>query len=177
MKPEISEIITELNLKPHWSSDYLSEFYRSEFTMPKSIIGQEFDSERPLFNWAYYLLPEGCICPFHMHIADESWQYCLGGPLDLFLICEEGHFEKVRIGNDILNGEKMIHIVPKSVWMAAKTAPGTDYALITHMVSPGFFPQDNTKGYLNILMEKFPQHISFIKELAWPDDLGCNVWR
>jgi uncharacterized protein len=171
LHPTINQLIDQLHLKPLWSKDYLVEFYRSELVLPRDIIGNNFDGDRPIFNWAYYLLPEGVICPFHLHLADESWQYCLGGPLELFIIYpEDGRLEKVIIGPDVLQGQKLIHITPKDVWFAAKTAKGAEYTLITHLVSPAFFPQDNTHGYYEDLVEKFPQHEPLIKELAWPKE-------
>lgn len=162
-------LIKKLKLKPLWSKDFLIEFYRSEMMLSREVIGNEFDGDRPIFNWAYYLLPEDVTCPFHLHIADESWQICLGGPLELILIHnDDGKVERVRIGSDISNNEEFIYIVPKNVWMAAKTIAGAKYTLITHLVSPAFFPQDNTKGYHDILIKKFPHHKSLIQEFAWP---------
>lgn len=166
---EMDYLIKKLNLKPLWGEDFLVEFYRSEMILERELIGKEFDGDRPIFNWAYYLLPEGATCPFHLHIADESWQICMGGPLELILIHDtDGRVEKVHIGSDINNNEQFIHIVPRNVWMAAKTLSGAKYTLITHLVSPAFFPQDNTKGYRDILMKKFPQHEKLIQEFAWP---------
>lgn len=167
--PEMDYLIKKLNLKPLWSKDFLVEFYRSEMILDRSVIGEEFDGNRPIFNWAYYLLPEDVICPFHMQIADESWQFCLGGPLELILIQDiDGRLEKVRIGSDINQNEQFIYIVPRNVWMAAKTVPGAKYTLITHLVSPAFFPQDNIRGYYDVLVKKFPQHEELIHEFAWP---------
>lgn len=166
--PKIKELVKQLKLKPHWSGDYLVEFYRSELMLPQKLVGDQFDGDRPAFNWAYYLLPEGVICPFHLHLADESWQYCLGGPLELYEIYSNGQLEKTIIGADIHKDHQFIHIVPKDVWMAAKTTSGAGYTLITHLVSPAFFPQDNTKGYYELLIRKFPQHKDLLQEFAWP---------
>lgn len=169
--PSIDFLINKFKLKPLWSNDFLIEFYRSGMTLSQDTIGDEFDGDRPIFNWAYYLLPEGVICPFHLHVADESWQICLGGPLELILIHNaDGRLEKIHIGSDVDNKEQFIHIVPKNVWMAAKTLAGAKYTLITHLVAPAFFPQDNIKGYFNVLIKKFPEHESLIKEFAWPEE-------
>ena len=168
--PEMDYIIRKLNLKSHWSKDFLVEFYRSEMILEREVIGNNFDGDRPIFNWAYYLLPEGVICPFHLHLADESWQICVGGPLELIMIHNNnGRLEKVCLGSDLRNGEQFIYIVPKDVWMAARTLPGAKYSLITHLVSPAFFPQDNTKGYYERLIKRFPQHEVLIQTFAWPN--------
>lgn len=168
-KLTVQDLVSKLQLKPLWSDDYLIEFYRSDISLSRRVIGKEFDGDRPIFNWAYYLLPEKVICPFHLHLADESWQYCLGGPMELFLIYPDGQLEQVLIGSDIMKGEQLIHIVPKDVWMAARTKIGSEYTLITHMVSPAFFPQDNTQGFFGDLVKKFPQHEPLIREFAWPE--------
>jgi predicted cupin superfamily sugar epimerase len=169
--PEISFLIKKFNLKPLWSDDFLAEFYTSDLILQRNVIGSQFDGDRPIFNWAYYLLPENVICPFHLHLADESWQFCLGGPMELILINDrDGKLERVLIGDKINQDHQFIHIVPKGVWMAARTLPGAKYTLITHLVSPAFFPQDNTKGFYNILIKKFPQHESLIREYAWPEN-------
>jgi uncharacterized protein len=175
-KPKINKLVEKLNLKPLWSKDYLVEFYRSEQMLPREIIGENFDGDRPIFNWAYYLLPEDVICPFHLHLADESWQLCLGGPLELFIIYpQDGQLEKIVIGEDILGGQKLIYITPKNVWFAAKTARGAGYTLITHMVAPAFFPQDKIKGYYDDLVKKFPQHEKLIREFAWPQEWNNSL--
>lgn len=172
-KPSKEELIRHFKLEPLWSDDFLVEFYRSKQDLPRKIIGDDFDGDRPIFNCAYYLLPEDVICPFHLHFADESWQIGLGGPMELFVIDpEDGKLETILIGSDILKGEKLMHIVPKGVWFGAKTLKGAEYTLITHIVAPGFFPQDKVKGYHGDLIKKFPQHEKLIEELAWPESWG-----
>jgi uncharacterized protein len=175
-KLSIQTLIGKLDLKPLWSKDHLAEFYRSDLMLPRDIIGKNFDGDRPVFNWAYYLLPEDVICPFHLHLADESWQLCVGGPLELFIIYpQDGRLEKVLIGDNILEGQKFIHITPKDVWFAARTLKGAGYTLITHLVAPAFFPQDKTKGYYDDLVKKFPQHEELIKEFAWPQEWSNSL--
>ena len=174
--PPMVDVIKKFNLKPLWSHDYLVEFYCSSEILPNNIIGSKFDGDRPLFNWAYYLLPEQAICPFHLHLADESWQYCLGGPLELFIIYpDNGKLERCIIGPEIFNNQNFIHITQRNVWFAAKTLKGAEYTLITHLVSPGFFPQDKIKGYYEDLVALFPQHQELIRELAWPHNWDENL--
>jgi hypothetical protein len=170
-KPSIEFLIKHLNLKPLWSQDYLIEFYRSEIILSKKNLEDGFDGDRPIFNWAYYLLPEGVICPFHLHLADESWQYCAGGPLELYILYPENdQLKKILIGQDLSQNQSFIHIVPKNVWFAAKSLKGSEYTLITHLVSPAFFPQDKVKGYYDDLIKKYPLHEQLLKELSWPRD-------
>jgi len=84
--PPISHLVKKLKMKPLFGKDFLAEFHCSDQMIPKKLIGKRFDGDRPLFNWAYYLLPEGEVCPLHQLLADENIHYCLGGPLQLYFL-------------------------------------------------------------------------------------------
>lgn len=169
-KTEIEKIVDKLNLKPLWNGDFLTKFYESDIKIPESALGEYFEDDRGLYSQAYYLLPEGVISPLHRMYADESWQYCLGGPLELFVISAEGSLEHIVIGDDILSGQKLVHIVPAGHWFAARTQKGAGYTLVSHLVSPSFMDQDWEKGYYSKLEEIFFQHDEFLKEFSWPCD-------
>ena len=81
MDAELKKIIDKLGLQKLWDEDFIKEDYCSDIT-----VHLEENKPRPLFNWAYYLIPQGCIFPLHKLLSDESGQYCLGGPVDLFMI-------------------------------------------------------------------------------------------
>lgn len=163
MDQEIQKIIEKLGLQKLWDNDFIKEDYCSDI-----FIEIKADKPRPLFNWAYYLIPNGCIFPLHKLLSDESWQYCLGGPIDLYLI-NKGNIEIVRIGPDIFKDEKLFYIVKKNTWFAATPAPHSKFTLITHCVSPGWVPEDDIPGYYNDMIKLAPAHPNFIKKYSWPD--------
>lgn len=170
MDLELDEIVEILGLEKLWDRDFIREGYCSNI----SIELNESRGPRPLFNWAYYLIPEGCIFPLHKLLSDESWQYCLGGPVDLFLI-KDGGIEKIRIGPNIIEGDKLLYIVESNVWFAATPAPGSKFTLITHCVSPGWVPQDDIPGYYHEMIKLAPKHQEFIRKFSWPNDRTAYV--
>lgn len=163
MDSEIEAVIKKLGLQKLWDQDFLKEGYCS-----KILIQPEHSPEkRPLFNWAYYLIPQGCVFPLHKLLSDESWQYCLGGPIDLFLI-ENEEIKKVRVGPDIFSDQQIFYIVEKNTWFAATPAPESKFTLVSHCVSPGWIPQDDIAGYYDEMIALAPKHVEFIKKFSWP---------
>ena len=165
MDNEIIKIVEKLNLQKLWDKDFIKEDYSSDITIQ---IGNP-KRPRPLFNWAYYLIPKGCIFYLHRLLSDESWQYCLGGAVDLFSI-NDGVIEQVRVGPDIFNDEKLFHIVKKDTWFAATPAPSSKFTLITHCVSPGWVPEDDIPGFYEEMIKLAPKQADFIKKFSWPND-------
>lgn len=163
MDNEIWKIVEKLHLQKLWDKDFIKEDYCSDITIQT----ENSKQSRPLFNWAYYLIPQGCIFYLHMLLSDESWQFCLGGALDLFIV-ENGDIEQVRIGPDIFNEEKLFHVVKKGTWFAATPAPSSKFTLITHCVSPGWVPEDDIPGYYENMIKLAPKHVDFIKKFSWP---------
>lgn len=170
--PSIAELVKRLNLKPLWGKDFLCEFYSSDVVLDKNQLTSDYCENRFLFNWAYYLLPEGVKCPLHKMYADESWQYCLGGPLELYMISPDGKEKKITIGKDVINGEELIYVVPKNWWFGAVSSKGSSYTLITHLVSPGFEYKDWEKGHKDSLIKMFPRSERLIDFLHWPVGYG-----
>lgn len=156
------DIVEKLGLKKLWDEDFIKEGYCSDLTFVSSN-----NISRPLFNWAYYLIPKGCIFPLHKLLSDESWQYCLGGAIDLYLI-KNGEIEKVRVGPEIFNKEELLYIVRRETWFAATPAPNCEFSLITHCVSPGWVPEDDIPGYYEEMIQLIPKHEAFVKKFSWP---------
>jgi uncharacterized protein len=163
MNYEIEKVVAKLGLKKLWDNDYVKEDYCSD------VIIQINDKKRVLFNWAYYLIPQGCIFPLHKLLSDESWHYCLGGPIDLFLLQKEV-IHTIRVGPNIFKNEQLFYIVKKNTWFAAKPAPNVKFSLISHCVSPGWDPEDDIAGFYAKMIKMFPKHHKFIKKYCWPAD-------
>lgn len=159
----MQEVIDQLKLNTLWDDDYIKEDYNSNILIDL----ENPKRRRPLFNWCYYLIPKGSIFPLHKLLSDESWHYCLGGPVDLFLI-KNGNIETVRIGPNIFNAEKLFFIVPNNTWFAATPALESDYTLVTHCVSPGWHPEDDIPGKYDEMIRILPDEPEFVKKYSWP---------
>lgn len=165
---EIDYLVKKLKLEKLWTADYLAQIYHSSINIPQKDLPKEFDGDRLMLNWAYYLIPEDCICPMHLMYADESWQICAGGPLELWIIEGKNTLKKVIIGSDFKQDQSFIHIVPNGKWFAATPCKGSKFTLITHCVSPAFADQDWIKGYYEEMIQLIPEFPDIAKKFSWP---------
>ena len=157
------KIIETLGLQPHPEGGYFKETYRSEEIIPQGVLPKDFEGSRNYCTSIYYLLQSGDFSAFHKIRQDEIWHFYIGSPIELYMISEAGHLTKVRVGNDIVNGQIPQFIVPKNHWFAATVAEKDSFSLIGCTVSPGFDFKDFTLATREELVEMFPQHQDIIK--------------
>lgn len=85
----------------------------------------------------HFLLRSGERSHWHRVDADEIWFYNAGAPLWLHLAeTAQSKAMSVRLGPDVLAGDRAQVIVPKGWWQAAE--PTGDWGLVSCTVSPGF---------------------------------------
>ena len=88
------EIIARLDLQPHPEGGH----YRQTFRAP--------DSPRGASTAIYFLLKGDERSHWHRVDADEVWHYYAGAPLELTMAHDDGVIERVRLGNNLLAGER-----------------------------------------------------------------------
>lgn len=159
--PTVEQLITKLNLKPlPEEGGYYNEHYRSAGVIPHV--------ERNYSTSIYFMLPAGQISALHRIKSDEGWHFYLGGPMTVVQISPEGKVEKIVLGQDVLNGQKVQHVVPAGYWFGAYPNPGTEYALVGCTVAPGFDFADFELGTRADLLRQFPQAEDVISQLTHP---------
>jgi predicted cupin superfamily sugar epimerase len=119
------EVARLLDLAPHPEGGY----YRETFRDPEGGGG------RAASTAIYYLLPAGQISAWHRVDAAEIWHWHAGAPLELSLY-DEGRRTVLRLGADLLGGERPQGIVPAGVWQSAKSLGA--WTLVGCTVAPGF---------------------------------------
>ncbi|HEY8163451.1 MAG: cupin domain-containing protein [Methylocystis sp.] len=119
------EVARLLDLAPHPEGGY----YRETFRDPRKVEG------RAVSTAIYYLLPAGQVSAWHRVDAAEIWHWHAGAPLALSLF-EEGRHRVIRLGADLMNGERPQGIVPAGVWQSAKSLGA--WTLVGCTVAPGF---------------------------------------
>ncbi|OHV75324.1 cupin domain-containing protein [Ensifer sp. LCM 4579] len=85
----------------------------------------------------YYLLEKGDRSHWHrVRDAAEVWHHYAGAPLDLRVAEPGGPAARVRLGPDLIAGERPQHVVPADWWQSA-TSLG-DWTLVGCTMAPGF---------------------------------------
>ncbi|MDK1375152.1 MULTISPECIES: cupin domain-containing protein [unclassified Sinorhizobium] len=85
----------------------------------------------------YYLLEKGERSHWHrVRDAAEIWHYYAGAPLELSIAAPGKPASRLRLGPDLLKGERPQYVVPANWWQSA--APLGDWTLAGCTVAPGF---------------------------------------
>ncbi|GEN57960.1 cupin [Halolactibacillus alkaliphilus] len=153
------ELIQKLNLNPHPEGGYYASIFKGD--TPES------NALRPQYTSIYFLLKENDRSHFHQLTADELWYFHEGSALTIHMIEPSGLYRTETLGLDIAKGERPQVLVKKGT-IFGSTVNG-DYGLVGCMVSPGFCFDDFTLFTEKELLERYPQHVSIIKQLTIKD--------
>ncbi len=124
MRPE--DIIRELGMQPHPEGGWYIQTFRDS---PGDARGHS--------TAIYYMLEAGQRSHWHrVRDAAEVWHYYAGAPLALHVSEDGAGSETIRLGTDLVNGERPQAIVPANWWQSAETTG--DYTLVGCTVAPGF---------------------------------------
>lgn len=121
---EATEIIAALALQPHPEGGWYRETWRAA---PGA-------DGRSTMTVIHFLLEQGQHSHWHRVDADELWCWHAGSPLTLS-VAGEGRAQ-VRLGPDILAGQRPHFLIPAGEWQAAHADAG--WALVSCAVAPGF---------------------------------------
>ena len=162
----IKLLINKLGLQAHPEGGYFKETYRSEGLIKANTLDSDFDGDRNFSTGIYYLLTSNGFSAFHRINQDEMWHFYDGSPLIIHMITEDGHYSKVEVGNDIVNGQQLQYVVPAGVWFGAKVKEAESYSLVGCTVAPGFDFKDFELADRKNLQAAYPQHWEIITALT-----------
>ncbi|WP_156842920.1 cupin domain-containing protein [Novosphingobium aquimarinum] len=121
------DVIARLGLTPHPEGGW----YRETWRAPAA------EGERASATSIHFLLEDGQRSHWHRVDAAELWFWHAGAPLTLEIAQDEaGPIERIRLGPQVLAGDKPQGLVPAGWWQAARALG--DWSLVSCVVSPGF---------------------------------------
>jgi len=121
-----AEVIRLLGLKPHPEGGHYRETFRDERT----------DGGRAVSTAIYFLLAAGELSRWHRVDAAEVWHWHAGAPLELAIAAPDAPPTRLRLGNDIVAGERPQAAVPATYWQCARSLGA--WTLVGCTVAPGF---------------------------------------
>jgi uncharacterized protein len=156
-----------LNLQPlRTEGGYFSEMYRSKFTLSRGSLPSGYSGERALSTAIYYMLTPDACSIIHRLKGDEVYHFYLGDPAEMLLLKPDGTGETLLLGQDIVSGMRLQHVVPAGAWQGSRLAPGGNFALMGTTMSPGFDPADFEIGARDELSARYPDHAALIAILC-----------
>jgi uncharacterized protein len=120
------DVIALLGLSRHPEGGHYRETFRE-----KAEAG-----ERPASTAIYFLLKAGERSHWHAVDAAEGWHFYAGDPLLLEVSPSGGPIEKIRLGRDLVAGERPQAVVPAGHWQQARSLG--KWTLVGCTVAPAF---------------------------------------
>jgi predicted cupin superfamily sugar epimerase len=125
-----SAVIDALKLRPHPEGGHYRETWRDKPGRDAPRAGK-----RGSGTAICYLLKRGEESRWHRIDAVEIWHHYAGAPLAL-KIGVRGQIKTIRLGPDVVRGERPQAIVPKDAWQSAMSTGA--WTLVGCTVSPAF---------------------------------------
>lgn len=136
--PTSDQLVTRYGLQPHPEGGFYRRIWCSSGRIAAQALPACYHGERPWSTSILFLLRAGECSRLHRLHSDEIWHFLLGGPLRLAVIHPDGSGEDCLLGQDLLAGQELVHVVSGGCWFGAMPCPGTTYALVGCTVAPGF---------------------------------------
>lgn len=166
MDDAVKRLVERLKLVPHPEGGYFREVYRSTARVDHPGLPDGERRERSAGTLIYFLLSGDDFSAFHrVRWSDEIWHLYAGGPLELFVIDENGRLERRELTTNLTHGEPTT-LIPAGAWQSARLAAGAAWALGGCTVSPGFDYQDFEMPSAAALLERYPEHAATIRRLT-----------
>jgi predicted cupin superfamily sugar epimerase len=145
-----------------------AQTYLSAERLPPDTLPERYGVEKPFGTAILYLLTSDAnsFSAMHKLPTDEVYHFYLGDPLEMLQLYPDGHSEHVILGQDLLAGQRVQHVVPRGVWQGSHLLPGGEYALIGTTMAPGFTPDDYLGGTREELIEAYPHEAELITALT-----------
>ena len=141
--------ITRLGLAPHPEGGW----FRRIHTEPRQV--QTELGLRAAASSIHYLLttesPTG-----HLHSNRSTILHFLqsGGPVEYLLIDPSGQAQRITLGSG--SGQVLQFVAPGGSWKASRLLPGTDHALVSEVVVPGWDAADHSFITAEQLLQRCP---------------------
>lgn len=161
-----NEIVKLFGMLPHPEGGYYREVYRSAEIIKKDLLPERYKEDRAFSTSIYYMLAGEQVSHFHKLKSDEIWHFYLGSHLIIHILDLNSGYKKIKVGNNLTNGEIPQLVIQKEKYFAAEVSDKNSFGLIGCTVSPGFDFNDFEFGQEAILLNSFPDHIELIKRFC-----------
>lgn len=158
------ELVEYLNLDGHVEGGFFRRTYASDYTL----LTRAGDRRLSMTSIFYLLAAQSPIGHFHLNQSDIVHYFHLGDPITYHLLYPNGDYQRVVMGPDLRQGQRLQLTVPGGVWKASEIPKdgGHGFGLISEAVSPGFEYADMTLGRQDQMLARFPQHQKLVKRLS-----------
>lgn len=142
--------------------------YIAHEQIPQRALPARYIHAKPFGVAILYLLTNepDSFSALHKLPTDEIYHFYLGDPVELLQLYPDGHSERIILGQDLLNGQRVQYVAPRDVWMGSRVVTGGQFALLGTTMAHGFTNDDYVGGERAALIQQYPQEADLITQLT-----------
>ncbi|HWI28153.1 MAG TPA: cupin domain-containing protein [Stellaceae bacterium] len=152
---DTEEICHLLALEPNATCGYVRLTYTSATSIAAGGLPTPFAEGRPLGSALYFMVTPTAPVRLHRIRNDQLYHYYLGDPLEVFLLRGDGRAERVVLGPDLRNGQRVQLLIPGDTFHTARLL-GDRCFLGASTEWPGVVPADVEIGELDRFVKSYP---------------------
>ena len=165
----VRELISALNLRPlPVEGGLFLQTYVADETVSATALPVRYGTDKPLSTLIYYLLTDEAdsFSALHKLPTDEVYHFYLGDPVEHLELHPDGRCERIVLGHDLLNGQRVQHVAPRESWQGSRLIRGGRFALMGTTMAPGFTDGDYLGGDRDELTAAYPEAADAIRALT-----------
>jgi predicted cupin superfamily sugar epimerase len=165
----VRALIAALELRPlPVEGGLFRQTYIADESLPTSALPARYTDEKPLSTLIYYLLTDDpdSFSALHKLPTDEIYHFYLGDPVEHLELHPDGSYERVVLGHDVLNGQRVQHVAPRGSWQGSRLIEGGRFALMGTTMAPGFTASDYLGADRGELLSAYPEVADSIRALT-----------
>ena len=149
-------------------------FYQTHLAdewIPAAALPDRYTEDKPLGTAIVYLLTADAnsFSAMHKLPTDEIYHFYLGDPVEMLNLFPDGRSQRIILGQDLQNGQRIQYTVPRDVWQGSHLLPGGEWALLGTTMALGFTDGDYQGATRQELIAAFPQWTDLITTLTRPE--------
>lgn len=161
------EVQALLKLEPNATSGFVRLSFKSALDIAPGGLPAPFADGRPLGSALYFLVTPVAPVRLHRIRSEQLYHYYLGDPLEVFLLHADGNAERVVVGPDLRNGERVQLLIPGNTFHTARIIGERHWFLGASTEWPGVVPAEDVEiGDLEALAAEYPTVAAELRAIA-----------
>jgi predicted cupin superfamily sugar epimerase len=168
MTDELSadEIRKLLQLEPNATCGFVRLTFLSKQSIAAGGLPAPFADGRPSGSALYFMVTSGAPVRLHRIRNDQLYHYYLGDPIELLLLHADGGTDRIMVGPDLRNGQRLQQFIPGNTFHTARLIGRRRWFLGASTEWPGVVPADVEIGNLDEFATRFPSAAADLREIA-----------
>ncbi len=155
-----------LQLEPNATCGFVRLTFVSSQAIAAGGLPPPFAEQRPAGSALYFMVTPDAPVRLHRIRNDQLYHYYLGDPIELFLLHDDGRSERIVVGPDLRNGQRVQYLVPGNTFHTARLLGNGRWFLGASTEWPGVIPADVEIGAVEVTAGRFPAVAAELRAIA-----------